>query len=103
MDFMKYILTGLLITIAPLLFGQSVFVPLNKDYYHLLDRYEIRNGSFSNTFHTSVKPIERRAIAEFVDRLHIDSAKLSGSDKFNFSYLRNDNWEWSPQASNDSK
>jgi hypothetical protein len=103
MNFMKYILTGLLIVITPLLFGQSVFVPLNKDYYHLLDRYEIRNGSFSNTFHTSVKPIERRAIAEFVDSLHIDSAKLSRSDKFNFSYLRNDNWEWSPQARNDSK
>jgi hypothetical protein len=100
---MKYILSSLLIILSPLLFGQSVFVPLNKDYYHLLDRYEIRNGSFSNTFYTSVKPIERKAIAEFVDSLHIDSSKLSRSDRFNFSYLQNDNWEWSPQANNDSK
>jgi hypothetical protein len=85
------------------LYGQSVFVPLNKDYYHLLDRYEIRNGSFSKSFFTSVKPIERKAIVEFVDSLRLDSSKFTRTDKFNFSYLQNDNWEWSNHATNDSK
>jgi hypothetical protein len=103
MRFMKYFLSGLLIIGISHLYGQSVFVPLNKDYYQLLDRYEIRNGSFSNTFHTSVRPIERKAVVEFIDSLHIDSSKLSRSDRFNFSYLQNDNWEWSSHADNNSK
>jgi hypothetical protein len=100
---MKYYVSALLIISASILYGQSVYVPLNRDYYHLLDRYEIRSGSFSNTFHTSVKGIERKAIVEFMDSLHIDSSKLSKADKFNYSYLQNDNWEWSKNANNDSK
>jgi hypothetical protein len=103
MNFMKYYLIAVLTISASLLYGQSVFVPLNKDYYQLLDRYEIRNGSFSNTFYTTIKGIERKSIVEFIDSLRIDSAKLSRSDKFNFSYLKNDNWEWSTKANNDSR
>src|ERR1700751_6003576 len=103
MNLSKYYLITILIISSSFLKAQSVFVPLNKDYYHLLDRYEIRNGSFSNTFHTTIKPIERKAIVEFIDSLRIDSSKLSRSDKFNFSYLQNDNWEWEKKSNNDSK
>ena len=85
------------------LMSQSVFVPLNKDYYQMVDRYEIRNGLFSNSFHTSVKPYERKTIVEFIDSLKIDSSKLSRADRFNFSYMQNDNWEWSGHANNDSR
>jgi hypothetical protein len=84
-------------------FSQSVFVPLNKDYYHIVDRYEIRNGNLPNAIHSSVKPYERKAIIEFIDSLQIDSSKLSKTDRFNLSYLQNDNWEWSNHANNDSR
>ena len=83
--------------------AQSTYAPLNPDYYYLLDRYEIKNGAFSPTFHASVKAYERKAIAEFVDSNNLDSAKLSKSDQFNLTYLRNDNREWSSKANADQK
>jgi hypothetical protein len=82
--------------------SQTVFAPLNKDYYQMLDRYEIRNGTISNAVHSSVRPYERKAIIEFVDSLNMDSAKFSRADRFNLTYLQNDNWEWST-VNNDSR
>jgi hypothetical protein len=82
--------------------SQSVFAPLNKDYYQLLDRYEIKNSTLSNTVHSSVQPYERKAIIEFMDSLNIDSTKFSRTDRFNMAYLQNDNWEWS-MVNNDSR
>jgi hypothetical protein len=84
-------------------FSQSVYVPLNKDYYHIIDRYEIRNGDLPNAIHSSVKAFERKAVVEFIDSLKIDSSKFSRVDRFNFSYLQNDNWEWSNHENNDSR
>ncbi len=87
-------------------YGQSNYVPLNNTYYHTVDRYEILNGKFSETFFTSVKQYTRKSVAEFVDTLAKDSASLkriSKVDRFNFTYLANDNWEWSSTAQNDSK
>src|SRR6185437_5233616 len=92
-----------IILLPGLAFSQSTYAPINSDYYYLLDRYEIKNGSFSPTFHASVKGYERKAIAEFIDSANLDSNKLSRSDQFNLTYLRNDNWEWSTKAQNDRK
>ncbi|MGB0521308.1 MAG: hypothetical protein ACPGJS_00035 [Flammeovirgaceae bacterium] len=90
---------GLLFPIS--MFAQNTNAPLNSDYYHLLDRYEIRQKKFSKSFFTVAKPYTREAIAAFVDSLKLDG--LSKSDQFNLGYLRNDNWEWTDQAENDSK
>jgi hypothetical protein len=84
------------------LWSQSVFAPLNKDYYNMLDRYEIRSGSLPDAVHSSVRPYERKAIIEFMDSLNIDSSKFSRADRFNITYLQNDNWEWSI-VNNDSR
>ena len=72
------------------LHAQRVFAPLNTDYYHLLDRLEIKQDSFSNTFYTSTKPYGRKAIAAFLER--VDATTLSRQDKFNHAYLLVDNW-----------
>ena len=75
--------------------SQSVFAPLNQDYYHLIDRYEIKRGKFSEGFHTTVKPYTRKGIMQLVDSVWKDtSIYLSPQDKFNFEYLQNDSWEW---------
>ena len=75
--------------------SQSVFAPLNEDYYHLIDRYEIRRGKFSEGFHTTVKPYTRKGIVRLVDSVWADnSIYLSPQDKFNHEYLQNDSWEW---------
>ncbi|MDN5205206.1 hypothetical protein QQ008_27730 [Fulvivirgaceae bacterium BMA10] len=86
-------------------FSQSANAPLNKFYYHLLDRYEIKSGKVSESFHSSSKPYDRKAIAAFVDsiRLSEDTVFLNPTDRYNLQYLANDNWEWSQTAKNNSK
>lgn len=80
----------LLSALAAPLFSQSVNAPLNQDYYHLIDRYEIKNGKLSSNFHSSFKGFQRIDIAKFADSI-VTSSK---SDEFNKAFLQNDNWEW---------
>ena len=54
--------------------AQSVFAPLNQDYYHLIDRYEIKRGKFSEGFHTTVKPYTRKGIVQLVDSVWADTS-----------------------------
>ncbi|CAN5319705.1 hypothetical protein BH23BAC1_BH23BAC1_34840 [soil metagenome] len=75
--------------------SQSTNTPLNRDYYHIIDRYEIRSPQLSPTFHSSVKPYFRRAIANFADSIRASDMLLSSRDEFNLEFLTNDNWEWS--------
>ncbi|HVD97690.1 MAG TPA: hypothetical protein VNB90_05745 [Cytophagaceae bacterium] len=87
-------------------YGQSSYVPLNNSYYHTVDRYEILNGKMADSYFSSVKPYTRKAVAAFIDTLAKDSASLkhfSKADRFNFTYLANDNWEFSSTADNDSR
>ncbi len=75
--------------------AQSPFVPLNADYYHLIDRLEIRQNHWAEGFHSSVKPYNRESIVQLVDSIEANPGRdLSDSDYFNFDYLRNDSWEW---------
>lgn len=75
--------------------GQSVFVPLNSDYYHLIDRYEILKKSFAHRINTTFKATLRKDIAAFADSLAVDtSRRKSRSDFFNIEYLKSDNPEW---------
>lgn len=71
-------------------FSQSVNAPLNQDYYHLIDRYEIKNGKLAENFFSSFKGYQRSDIAKFADSMKTTSR----SDEFNQVYLKNDNWEW---------
>ena len=72
--------------------GQSSYAPLNEDYYHLIERYEIINGRQTVEFDTHVKPYRRRALGHFVDSLRLNPP--SSSDRFNRTYLANDNWDY---------
>ena len=74
--------------------GQSAFAPFSRDYYHLIERYEIRKGSLSSTLHTGFKPFRRDHIAGYLSEIDEDSSRFSGADVFNLEYLRKDNWEF---------
>ncbi|MBT33776.1 MAG: hypothetical protein CMO01_29275 [Thalassobius sp.] len=102
---MKYLLITLfsIILISELTAQTSTFAPLNQDYYHWIDRYELKQKQFSSTFYSSVKPYTRKAIAGFVDSLYQKGIALSEQDRFNLQYLSNDNWEWSSSQNNESK
>jgi len=96
--------SGLLFLFYPILRAQSVFVPLNSDYYHLIERYEIKSGRFAPGMHTHVKPVLRQAVVQLTDSVARNHNFLSGRDRFNLTYLRNDSWEWAgDSADNDSR
>lgn len=82
--------------------SQSTMVPLNDDYYHAVDRYEIKSGRVSPALFTGIKPYKRSQIISLIDSLS-EPHFSSRSDQFNREYFRNDSWEWSGAASADSK
>lgn len=104
---MKYILrrSVFVILFKVLFFGvyaQSVNIPLNGDYYHWIDRYEIKSGVINPYFHTSWRAYQRKDVVSFADSA-LSEIELSAQDQFNLEYFRNDSWEWSSWANNDSK
>lgn len=93
--FVFYILSGV---------AQSTNATLNEDYYHWIDRYEIKSGKIVPGFFTSVKPYKRDAIIRYLDTLAATGSLFSSrSDQYNLEYLRNDSWEWRRSETNTSK
>lgn len=79
--------------------AQSTFTPLNNDYLHFIERYEIKSGKLSNKFFSNVKPVSRKDLVGLTFDLEKDSSsKLSAIDLFNLTYLQNDSWEWLSDA-----
>lgn len=103
----KLLLTFLLLFHIPLLlFSQGANIPLNRDYYHLIKRYEIMTGKFSPAFHGHVKPLQRTWVAAFIDSMYNNKdfySKLNERDKFNLDYLATDSWDWSQSDSSDNR
>lgn len=76
-------------------FGQSAQVPLTGDTYRLLDRLEVKSGVLAHSFHSVIKPYQRKEIAAFIQELEKDTAiAWSLQDKWNLEYLMVDNWEF---------
>ncbi|GAB4190850.1 MAG: hypothetical protein OHK0057_08280 [Thermoflexibacter sp.] len=82
--------------------AQSTFVPFNTDYYHLVDRYEIKKGSFAEHLFTTMKPYSRKGVAALADSMILKQG-LSQVDRFNLMYLLNDNSEWADSLDNKSE
>lgn len=89
-------------SITSSLHAQSAYAAYGKDYYHLLDRYEIQSGKLLSTVHTSFHPYQRLDIANFARTLQRDSLHWSKQDQFNLQYLVNDNWEYADSATGNS-
>lgn len=90
-----FFLTSLLTVLQVSVYGQSVYAPLDDDYYDLIDRYYIQHQKESPLIFTSVKPYERAEIAAVIDTLS-KKTSLAGRDLFNIKYLKDDNWEFLP-------
>ncbi len=85
-------------------YSQGSNAPLNEDYYHRIDRYEVKSGRIVNELFTSVKPYKRSAIVAMVDSLQAKGGVFqSAADQFNLEYLRNDSWEFSRAATSESR
>ncbi|MEX2235756.1 MAG: hypothetical protein WD824_26595 [Cyclobacteriaceae bacterium] len=83
--------------------AQSNYAPLNEDYYHWVDRYEIKTGQIVPEIFTAIKPYKRSAIIGYIDSLKESGVFSSSEDLFNYEYLSNDNWEWSGSTTNESQ
>ena len=93
-----------LLLLSYFIFSQSTNIPLNADYYHLLDRYQIKSGKVGENYQNTFRPYKREAVAEFLSTIStIDSTEYSSVDLFNLSYLKRDNWEWIANADNQSR
>ncbi|WP_228450744.1 hypothetical protein [Chryseolinea soli] len=84
-------------------FAQSSYAPLNEDYYHSIDRYEVKAGKVLPNIFTAVKPYKRSDIVAFIDTLHAQGQFVSKADAFNYEYLQNDSWEFSRAESSNSR
>src|SRR6478609_5601138 len=102
----------LLFMLPGFMLAQSTNATLNEDYYHWVDRYEIKAGRVAPELFTTVKPYKRNQIIAYVDSLHARDGAFathpggdifSKSDAYNQEYLRNDSWEWSHSMYSDSK
>lgn len=83
--------------------AQSPLAPYDADYYHLLQRYEAKQGRFADDFQGTIQPLPRHQIAAFTDSLIADTfMSRSRADRFNLQYLANDNTFWSNHAQSDS-
>lgn len=84
-------------------FSQSSFVPLNEDYYHWVDRYEVKSGRVMPQLFTGIRPWKRSDVIEMIDSLNQSGLFQSSADRFNLEFLNNDSWEWSGAATSDSE
>lgn len=83
--------------------AQSAYASFDRDYYHLIDRYDILGNDVTDKFHTGFKPYRRDAIAAFVNSLYTEVPTWGRVDRFNISFLRDDNWEFFLPTPPDSK
>jgi hypothetical protein len=67
---------------------------MNDDYYHLIDRYEIKHGVMDSARFSSVRPYYRQ-YAALNAAMHHTRYKNNRRDDFNLKYIVNDSWEWS--------
>lgn len=97
-----FLLLAIPIIVSLKLKGQSSNIPVtNKDYYHLLDRFEIRYPYYNTYMHLSAKPVGRQALGALSDSLSQDSL-LSKKDQFNHANIQNDNYEWTSTPNSQS-
>ena len=98
---MKFIFSfSLLFATVFSVFAQSTYVPLDADKYRLIDRYALKYADSIPELHTGLKPYKRETVARLAQKVLRDEANLSKADRFNLTYLLQDNWDYvqKPQA-----
>ncbi|PWL29828.1 hypothetical protein [uncultured Roseivirga sp.] len=82
--------------------AQNTFIPYNRDYYHLIDRFQIMYTSKDNLLQTTLKPIRRASLSNFLLNIEGEYEGMSELDKFNYEFLMNDNWYNTKSKFNDN-
>lgn len=91
---MKHFILSLgAVMLATLISAQSSILPLGNRTYHLLDRLEITTG-INPTFHSSLKPYNRRQVTAYASTIDTAKIALGLSNRYDLFYIFRDNNEW---------
>lgn len=82
--------------------AQSTYIPLDPDYYHRIDRYEVKAGRVMPQLFTTIRPYPRSSVIALIDSLQSLAVFRSAADQFNYDYLSQDSWEWSDTVNSES-
>lgn len=94
----------ILLLAAPwLLPAQSVFLPSGSPDHEFLQRLELKSGRHARQFHSSLKPIERRAAVWFAEEADTTLEKLTAIDRHMLYQFVQKHPEWSMQPPDSSK
>ncbi|MDB5263701.1 MAG: hypothetical protein JWQ14_2984 [Adhaeribacter sp.] len=74
--------------------AQGTFVPLDREMYHIIDRFHVKYGNKVPDLHTGIRPYRRLDVAKLAEETHWNQGTLSAADQFNKEYLLNDNWDY---------
>ena len=98
----KLLIAFLLGFFVQTLAAQSTFIPYNRDYYHLIDRFQIKYGNSGEKLKTTFKPIRRIELADFLNQISAEYESMSAQDQFNYEFLMNDSWYESKSKFNEN-
>lgn len=91
---MKYLIFLICVFSLQIGVSQGTYTPLNTDSYHQMDRLDIEYGKVLPMPHTSVKPYNKKWLAEYSESMYNSNINFSPQTRFNLEYLMNDNTEW---------
>ncbi|RYD56681.1 MAG: hypothetical protein EOP56_11575 [Sphingobacteriales bacterium] len=76
--------------------AQTTYLQLGYEDYHILDRLETRSGKLSNDLFLSVKPVSRKRLVSFLEKINTDSnhTELTAIDEYNIEHAISTSGEW---------
>lgn len=83
--------------------SQSVNVPIDRNYYHQIDRLDILSVEQEEPLYTGVKPFQRKSVAQIAENAARDSSINSKVSRTTIDYLITDNWEYVDTSYGSSK
>ena len=93
----QFCISLILLSACIQLHGQGSILPLGSRTYHILDRLEITTG-VPPSFHSSLKPFNRRQITAYASALDTAQIPLGLSNRYDLFYIFKDNNEWLASA-----
>jgi hypothetical protein len=101
----KLLLSSLILALPLMTIGQTTYLPLRSEEYHLLDRLETLGGILNDDFYSSLKPIPRKGAVSFLKgarRMNTFRANsLSYIDDYNIQRALSISGEWIETADGD--
>jgi hypothetical protein len=74
--------------------SQSVYLPTGHHWHDFVRRMEIKSGTVAPDFHLLMKPLERKAVVDFLQHTDSTTRQLSWVDRASIRQVMQSNPEW---------